>query len=74
MYCGCIREDALHTFFECEQWGDARCGLEEAIGQYTPYNLIRLLLQSEDTWARTADFVEVDLPQKKTDADAAAPR
>ena len=67
---GCIHgdsphDDALHTFFVCEVWSDERRALQEDLGEITPDNIIRLMLEGEETWAKVCAYIETILRKKK---------
>ena len=69
-HCGSPRDDALHTFFECERWRVLRHGLDESVGGIGPDNIVGLMLQSEESWTRVAVYVETVLREKKAAEDA----
>lgn len=63
--CDSEKDDVQHTFFHCEEWKEARKMLEEEVGQFSPENIVELMLQSEENWTRIARYAETILRQKR---------
>lgn len=64
VYCG-RKDDALHTFFECDRWLRRKTELEWTLGQITPDNVICVMLESEENWTMIVGYVESILQTKK---------
>lgn len=63
-------DDAEHTFFECCKWQQERARIEASYGPLTAQNVIGIMLESEESWKRIANFVEDTLRKKKVDLEA----
>ena len=59
------RDNAYHTFFDCDRWTTKKMALEAEIGEITPDNIVEKMLQSEETWSAVKRYVEDFLRTKK---------
>ena len=66
-YCGGPKDDALHTFFRCENWAQERHDLESALGQISLDNIIGVMLQGGKNWTTVAGFARDVLRKKNQD-------
>ena len=60
---GCIyfeetSDDAEHTLFYYLKWQDERNRLIEQIGEFTPDNIVKVILESESKWSAVRRYVE----------------
>ena len=65
MQCGTDANDAEHTFFKCERWAELGAKLATEVGDVTPDNVIKIMLDSEKHWEVISTYVEEILRQKK---------
>ena len=65
VHCGDLRDDPLHTFFQCKAWEEDRSQLEAGLGDIAPDNIVSCMLRGRDEWSRVASFVETILRRKK---------
>uniref|UniRef100_T1HTB1 Reverse transcriptase zinc-binding domain-containing protein n=1 Tax=Rhodnius prolixus TaxID=13249 RepID=T1HTB1_RHOPR len=68
-HCSGIRDDAHHTFFECERWGRIRRDLEERVGQWVPERFQSIMLSGRAQWNAVAMFTRAVLTLKRRDMD-----
>ena len=69
-YCEGLPDDVFHTFFVCGRWTVERGALERDLGCISPDNIVRLMLQGPQQWAKVASYVEVILRHKKTEENS----
>ena len=66
--CDGVADDALHTFFECSQWGQDRNALRQALNRtsadLTPEIVMSHMLSSQADWTAVSEYVEVVLTKK----------
>ena len=63
--CGQAVDNAEHTLFICSQWNLQRGVLREKIGEFSPGNMVELMLKKEENWDAVAKYVETVLRAKK---------
>lgn len=68
LYCGADRDDAYHSFFDCNHLTEERNALISIVGKVTPDNIIGVMLQSEDKGDAVAGYVETVLRKKKNES------
>lgn len=66
-YCGHERDDAEHTFFECDRWTGLKQRLETIVGGITPDNIVEVMLQRREWWQLVATYTETILRRKNAD-------
>lgn len=66
-YCDNSLDDAEHTFFHCRRWAQERIRLEEGIGQFSPDNVVGLMLGSRENWEKVSQYVQGILRRKRMD-------
>lgn len=66
-YCGHERDDAEHTFFECDRWTELRHRLETTVGSITPDNIVEVMLHGTERWQLVATYTETILRRKNAD-------
>ncbi|XP_046628298.1 uncharacterized protein LOC124309088 [Neodiprion virginianus] len=66
-YCGHERDDAEHTFFECNRWTELRQRLEAVVEGITPDKIVRVMLHSTERWQLVATYTETILRRKNAD-------
>ena len=65
VFCPGERDNAYHTFFDCDRWTTKKMALEAEIGKITPDNIVEKILQSEEIWSVVTRYVEDVLRTKK---------
>ena len=68
-YCRAEKDDAEHTFFDCDRWSADRWLLEDAVGHISPENMVQVMLDKHENWALVSRFAEEILRTKKGDLD-----
>ena len=68
----CIRDrnNAEHTFFNCDRLATRRASLVSDIGRITPDNIVGAMVREEDTWSHVAHYAEDNLRVKKRYLDS----
>lgn len=66
-YCGHDRDDAEHTFFECDRWTPLRLRLETTVGSITADNIVEVMLHTTEWWQLVATYTETILRRKNAD-------
>ena len=69
LYCGAEKDDAEHTFFDCDRWSADRRLLEDAVGHISPESMVQVMLDKHENWALVSRFAEEILRTKKGDLD-----
>ena len=69
LYCGAEKDDAKHTFFDCDRWSADRRLLEDAVGHISPESMVQVMLDKHENWALVSRFAEEILRTKKGDLD-----
>ena len=66
-------DDILHTFIHCKIWHVERENLQSDLGMFTLENIIQLMLQGKEEWAKVCSFIDAVFRQKQNEIDATAP-
>lgn len=70
IYCDADKDDAFHTFFECQMWAPIRRQLESSIGELKADDIIEKMVSNIYCWEKVATYVEDVLRRKKPELDA----
>lgn len=67
-YCESLEDDAEHTLFICPKWDEQRRVMFSEVGvTVSPENMISLMTQSEQSWARIEAFLTFVMKAKASD-------
>ncbi|XP_066259135.1 uncharacterized protein [Euwallacea similis] len=65
------RDDAEHTFFECDKWREQRMRVEKELERaITPDNVIRIMLDNDKNWGLVEGWIVGVIKRKERDERA----